>query len=78
MEADRILILGLSVQDEGMEFILADAAEKRQGLMVAHSYFVEFGNEMFGSRLRDVLSEFQELVEDVHLGWKRVPKDREP
>lgn len=78
MDEDRILILGMSIQDEGLEFIVGDATERRQGLTVAHSYFVEFSNEVFGSRARDALAEFQELVEDVHLGWKRLPKERRP
>jgi len=74
MEDGRITILGMSIQDEGLEFIVADEADRRRGLSVAHSYFVEFRNETFGSRAQDALAEFQDLVEDVHLGWKREPK----
>ena len=75
MDEGRIVILGMSIQDEGLEVIVGDAAERRRGLAVAHSYFVEFRNEEFGARAQDVMTELQDLVEDVHLGWKRVPKE---
>lgn len=74
MEEDRITILGMSIQDEGLEFIIGDAAERRRGLTVAHSYFVEFANKTFGPRAQDAMTELQDLVEDVHFGWKREPK----
>lgn len=74
MEEDRITILGMSVQDEGLEFIIGDEAERRRGLTVAHSYFIEFRSETFGARAQDVMTDLQDLAEDVHLGWKREPK----
>jgi len=74
MEEGRITILGMSIQDNGLEFIVTDEADRRRGVSVAHSYFVEFTSPTFGSRARDALDEFQDLVEDVHLGWKREPK----
>ena len=74
MDEGRIVILGVTIQEDGVEFIVSDDKERRKGVAVAHSYFVEFRGEEFGSRLKDAIDELQELVEDVHIGWKRLPK----
>jgi hypothetical protein len=75
MDENRIIILGMSVQDTGLEFIVGDEGERRKGVTLAHSYFVEFAGETFGPRARDVMTEIQDLAEDVHFGWKRAPKE---
>lgn len=70
-----VKVLGVSVNDEGVELLVASDAERRVGLGVAHSYFVEFRGERFGERAKDILQDLEELAEDVHLGWKREPKE---
>ena len=68
-------VLGVTVNDGGIELIVTSDAEARKGIGVAHSYFVEFRGERFGQRARDVLTELEELAYDVHVGWKREPKE---
>ena len=75
MDEGQIEIVGITLASDGIELIVNDTRERRQGLAVAHSYFVEYSGEVFGSRANDVRAEIQELAEDVHFGWKRAPKE---
>jgi hypothetical protein len=70
-----IKVLNMTLQPgEGVEFVVIDDAEDRKGLDQAHSYFVAFGSDPFGPRVADLLSEIEDLAEDVHRGWRRAPK----
>jgi hypothetical protein len=75
MDADDVSVINVSVTDEGIEFLIHSQAETRKGISVAHSYYVEFAGETFGSRAQDLMTEIRDLAEDVHFGWKRAPKE---
>jgi hypothetical protein len=69
-----VKILAVQITDSGMELVVAAESERRKGLGVAHSYFVDFAGERFGQQARDILDEIEDLAERVHVGWKREPK----
>ncbi len=77
MAGDDVSVINISVNDEGIEFLVHSTAEERKGISVAHSYFVEFSGETFGQRARDLLEEISDLAEDIHFGWKRAPKEND-
>jgi hypothetical protein len=67
-------VVGISLGAQGMELLVVAPEEKRQGLTMAHSYFIEYKGEHYGQRAKDLMEEIEDLAEDVHLGWKREPK----
>lgn len=70
----RMHVLGITLTDDGVELIVTDEADERQGMKVAHSYLVNYDSEPFGPRAKDLFDEIEDLAEDVHRGWRRAPK----
>lgn len=75
MAVNDVNVINVSVNDDGIEFQVFSSQEKRKGIAVAHSYFVEFSGEVYGSRAKDLVEEISDLAEDIHFGWKRAPKE---
>lgn len=67
-------LIGVTLQDDGVEVLIGAEADQRKGVSVAHSYFISFTSETFGQRARDAIEELKDLADDVHIGWKREPK----
>lgn len=69
-----LTIVSVNPHETGIEFLVTLESERRKGVSVAHSYFVEYESR-WGAELRDLLEDVQELAWDVHVGWKREPKE---